>query len=139
MEAGSEIHHQAGIKVVIEAGAEITLKAGGSFLKIDPGGVTISGPAIRINSGGAPGSGSGQAAREPQAPQSIHSDQPVSVASPELARTSTRDLAAPAGLVPSALSDERGKLLAEAAQQGALTLSECDYDEHGRCRLHQHS
>lgn len=139
VEAGSEIHHQAGIKVVIEAGAEITLKAGGSFLKIDPGGVTISGPAIRINSGGAPGSGAGQAAREPQAPQSIHSDQPVSGASPDLAQTSTRDLAAPAGFVPPALSDERGKLLAEAAQQGALSLSECDYDEHGRCRLHQHS
>jgi len=55
MEAGQEVHHKAGMKVVIEAGAEITLKAGGSFLKIDPSGVTIVGPQVKINSGGSPG------------------------------------------------------------------------------------
>ncbi|WP_447044385.1 type VI secretion system Vgr family protein [Vreelandella sp. H-I2] len=65
MEAGQEVHHKAGMKVVIEAGAEITLKAGGSFLKIDPSGVTIVGPQVKINSGGSPGSGSGQAAQGP--------------------------------------------------------------------------
>ncbi|RUR56584.1 type VI secretion system Vgr family protein [Vreelandella populi] len=68
MEAGQEIHHKAGMKVVIEAGAEITLKAGGSFLKIDPSGVTMVGPQVKINSGGSPGSGSGQAAQAPQLP-----------------------------------------------------------------------
>ncbi|MBZ5488727.1 type VI secretion system tip protein VgrG [Halomonas aquamarina] len=68
VEAGQEIHHKAGMKVVIEAGAEITLKAGGSFLKIDPSGVTIVGPQVKINSGGSPGSGSGQAAQAPQLP-----------------------------------------------------------------------
>ncbi|WP_340163093.1 DUF6531 domain-containing protein, partial [Vreelandella olivaria] len=45
-----------------EAGAEITLKAGGSFVKLDPSGITIVGPQVRINSGGRPGVGSGQAA-----------------------------------------------------------------------------
>ncbi|WP_245791911.1 type VI secretion system Vgr family protein [Modicisalibacter ilicicola] len=65
IEAGSEIHHKAGMKVVIEAGAEITLKAGSSFLKLDPSGVTIVGAAVKINSGGSPGSGSGQGALEP--------------------------------------------------------------------------
>ncbi|MBE0404860.1 type VI secretion system Vgr family protein [Halomonas citrativorans] len=68
VEAGQEIHHKAGMKVVIEAGAEITLKAGGSFLKIDPSGVTIVGPQVKINSGGSPGSGSGQAAQAPRLP-----------------------------------------------------------------------
>ncbi|MBP5980086.1 MAG: type VI secretion system tip protein VgrG [Halomonas sp.] len=68
VEAGQEIHHKAGMKVVIEAGAEITLKAGGSFLKIDPSGVTLVGPQVKINSGGSPGSGSGQAAQAPQLP-----------------------------------------------------------------------
>ncbi|MBR9906203.1 MAG: type VI secretion system tip protein VgrG, partial [Gammaproteobacteria bacterium] len=68
MEAGQEIHHKAGMKVVIEAGAEITLKAGGSFLKIDPSGVTIVGPQVKINSGGSPGSGSGQAVESPLLP-----------------------------------------------------------------------
>ncbi|MCS2610806.1 type VI secretion system tip protein TssI/VgrG [Halomonas dongshanensis] len=68
IEAGQEIHHKAGMKIVIEAGAEITLKAGGSFLKIDPSGVTIVGPQVRINSGGSPGNGTGQAAQPPRLP-----------------------------------------------------------------------
>jgi type VI secretion system secreted protein VgrG len=73
LEAGQEIHHKAGMKVVIEAGAEITLKAGGSFLKIDPSGVTIVGPQVKINSGGSPGSGSGQAVLDPLRPRGSES------------------------------------------------------------------
>ncbi|MCE9662830.1 type VI secretion system tip protein VgrG, partial [Halomonas sp. M5N1S17] len=69
VEAGQEIHHKAGMKVVIEAGAEITLKAGGSFIKLDPSGVTIVGASVKINSGGSPGSGSGQAAQAPALPR----------------------------------------------------------------------
>ncbi|MEB3735656.1 hypothetical protein ULF88_19875 [Halopseudomonas pachastrellae] len=42
---------------MIDAGMEITLKAGGSFIKIDPSGVTITGANIRLNSGGSPGQG----------------------------------------------------------------------------------
>ncbi|MFY0992931.1 type VI secretion system Vgr family protein, partial [Halomonas sp. C05BenzN] len=71
IEAGQEIHHKAGMKVVIEAGAEITLQAGGSFVKLDPSGVTISGASVKINSGGSPGSGSGQAAEAPQLPREV--------------------------------------------------------------------
>ncbi|MGR2738689.1 type VI secretion system Vgr family protein [Billgrantia sp. Q4P2] len=69
VEAGQDIHHKAGMKVVIEAGAEITLKAGGSFVKLDPSGVTIVGSQVKINSGGSPGSGSGQAAQAPALPR----------------------------------------------------------------------
>lgn len=68
VEAGSEVHHKAGMKVVVEAGAEITLKAGGSFVKLDPSGVTIVGPSVKINSGGSPGSGTGQSAQAPILP-----------------------------------------------------------------------
>jgi len=59
VEAGNEIHYYAGDKVVIDAGLELTAQGGGSWLKLDPSGVTLSGATIRINSGGAPGSGSG--------------------------------------------------------------------------------
>ena len=59
IEAGSEIHYYAGNKVVIDAGMELTAKGGGSFLKLDPSGVTLSGPGIKINSGGSPGRGAG--------------------------------------------------------------------------------
>src|SRR5690554_633614 len=68
VEAGQEIHHKAGMKVVIEAGAEITLQAGGSFIKLDPGGVTIVGAQVKINAGGSPGVGSGQAVETPLLP-----------------------------------------------------------------------
>src|SRR5690606_39846391 len=69
VEAGTEIHHKAGMKIVIEAGAEVTLKAGGSFVKVDPSGVTVSGPLVRMNSGGGPGSGRGVGAVNPELPQ----------------------------------------------------------------------
>ncbi|MDO6440868.1 type VI secretion system Vgr family protein [Marinobacter sp. 2_MG-2023] len=58
-EAGDEIHHKAGAKVVLDAGVELTIAGGGSFIKLDPSGVTLSGPGIKINSGGSAGSGSG--------------------------------------------------------------------------------
>ncbi len=58
-EAGNEVHIKAGQKVVIEAGAELTIKAGGSFVKVDPSGVSLVGSGINLNSGGSAGSGSG--------------------------------------------------------------------------------
>jgi type VI secretion system secreted protein VgrG len=56
---GAETHLKSDIKTVLEAGTELTIKAGGSFIKIDPSGVTINGAKIKLNSGGSPGSGSG--------------------------------------------------------------------------------
>ena len=47
VEAGQEIHLSSGLKVVLEAGAELTLKGGGSFLKLDASGVTLSGVNVR--------------------------------------------------------------------------------------------
>ncbi len=43
--------------VVIGGMKELTLKVGGSFVKIDPSGVTIKGPMIKLNSGGSAGKG----------------------------------------------------------------------------------
>ncbi|MCO7555757.1 bacteriophage T4 gp5 trimerisation domain-containing protein, partial [Metapseudomonas otitidis] len=54
IEAGQEIHLSSGLKVVMDAGSEVTFQAGGSFVKLDGGGVTLSGPSIKINSGGGP-------------------------------------------------------------------------------------
>ncbi|WP_368726625.1 type VI secretion system tip protein VgrG [Pectobacterium aquaticum] len=71
VEAGQEVHVKAGAKVVLEAGAELTLKVGGSFVKIDPSGVSIVGPAININSGGSAGSGSGWAGQSPILPGGV--------------------------------------------------------------------
>ncbi|MDF2643230.1 MAG: Rhs element Vgr protein, partial [Pseudomonas sp.] len=57
LRAGREINLQAGEQIILDAGMELTLKAGGSFIKIDPGGVTLCGPQIKLNSGGFPGIG----------------------------------------------------------------------------------
>lgn len=66
--AGREIHLKAGQKMVIEAGVELTLKAGGSFIKLDPSGITLVGPLAKLNAGGAPGSGTGIAIKQPLQP-----------------------------------------------------------------------
>jgi type VI secretion system secreted protein VgrG len=73
-QAGREIHLKAGQKMVIEAGIELTLKAGGSFIKLDPGGITLSGPIAKINAGGAAGKGSGIGIKPPVLPGAADSD-----------------------------------------------------------------
>ncbi|WP_285274730.1 type VI secretion system tip protein VgrG [Halopseudomonas bauzanensis] len=65
IEAGQEIHLSSGMKVVLESGSEITFKAGGSFVKIDPSGISMVGPQVRMNSGGSAGKGSGAAPKLP--------------------------------------------------------------------------
>ncbi|MDP4546820.1 type VI secretion system Vgr family protein [Marinobacter sp. MDS2] len=94
-EAGTEVHHKAGAKVVLDAGAELTISGGGSFIKLDPSGVTLSGPGIKINSGGAPGSGSGQGAVAPELPQMFGNDDVGVPQSPALASVGKRKSAAP--------------------------------------------
>jgi type VI secretion system secreted protein VgrG len=69
VEAGQEIHLKAGMKVILEAGMQISLKAAGGFVDIGPGGVTISGVMVKINSGGAAGSGSGATVTAPDEPE----------------------------------------------------------------------
>ncbi len=67
-ESGRELHIKAGHKVVLEASDELTLNAGGSFIKLDGGGITLVGPSVRVNAGGNPGNGSGQAVEGPLLP-----------------------------------------------------------------------
>ena len=72
--AGRKIHLKAAQKMVIEAGIELTLIAGGSFIKLDPGGITVNGPMIKINPGGALGKGSGIKIKPPVLPGVADSD-----------------------------------------------------------------
>jgi type VI secretion system secreted protein VgrG len=71
---GREIHLKAGQKMIIEAGTELTLSAGGSFIKLDPAGITLVGPLARINAGGSPGKGSGIAIKPPVQPGAADKD-----------------------------------------------------------------
>jgi len=75
LEAGNEIHLIAGQKVIIEAGVQLTLKGPGGFVDIGPGGVTVSGVMVLINSGGSAGSGSGSKPKEPKEPSNSETGQ----------------------------------------------------------------
>jgi type VI secretion system secreted protein VgrG len=65
LDASMQIHLKAGMTVIIEAGMQLSLKVGGSFVDIGPTGVTIQGPMVLINSGGAAGSGAGSSPTAP--------------------------------------------------------------------------
>jgi type VI secretion system secreted protein VgrG len=77
VDAGQEIHLKGGMTVVIEAGMQLTLKAAGGFVDIGPTGVTIQGPMVMINSGGAAGSGSGSSPNSPTDPKQANPKDPT--------------------------------------------------------------
>jgi len=126
IEAGSEIHHKAGMKIVIEAGAEVTLKAGGSFVKVDPSGVTVSGPMVKMNSGGGPGSGSGISAQGPLLPASLG----VGSDGNESAELAVTDSRASAGPTPSS-----AQALKSAAKKDVALVKQCGRKPDGSCAL----
>ncbi len=64
--------------IVLDAKQELTIKGPGGFVKIDSGGVTISGNVVKINEGGSPGSGSAPNPIEPMQP-----DQPQQPDAPD--------------------------------------------------------
>ena len=71
VEAGQEVHIHVGDKMVLEAGSEITLKGSSSFVKVDPSGIKLVGPAIKLNAGGSPGEGTGWAGSMPDLPGEV--------------------------------------------------------------------
>jgi len=52
----------------LEAGMELTVKAGGSFVKLDAGGITVIGPVVKVNAGGSAGNGTGIGIKPPVLP-----------------------------------------------------------------------
>jgi len=64
-------------KIVLEAGQELTIKGPGGFIKIDSGGVTISGNKVKINEGGSPGTGTSPKAVTPDDPAQPSEPQPA--------------------------------------------------------------
>ncbi len=58
MKIGGSTNIKSGKKVISEAGMEITLKAGDASIVIGPSGIFITGPMVKINSGGNPSTAS---------------------------------------------------------------------------------
>jgi len=63
------VHIKAATGVVIDGGMSLTIKVGGTFIVLDPSGVSIVGPMIKNNSGGSAGSASSATKASPTAPQ----------------------------------------------------------------------
>ncbi|PIE41414.1 MAG: hypothetical protein CSA49_03430 [Gammaproteobacteria bacterium] len=71
VQAGKDIHQKAQLSLVMQSGMAISLKGGAGMMTIDPTGVSIVGPMVKINSGGSAGtakSASPSAADTPVAP-----------------------------------------------------------------------
>src|SRR5690606_26942816 len=115
IEAGQEIHLSCGMKGVLEAGSEITLKAGGSFIKIDPSGISMVGPQVRLNSGGTPGNGGGIAAVLPVIPGAADADTAGQITQWPMANTPER--------------------LVAAAKDNLLLSAQCHRQPDGQCSL----
>jgi type VI secretion system secreted protein VgrG len=77
---------KAGATIVVEA-PDVTIKAPGGFVRIDGGGVTIMGALVKINSGGAPGVGSGAAVPAPDAPKPAGVEMPVEPTPDDVSQT----------------------------------------------------
>ena len=71
---GSSVHIK-GMGVVIDGGMSLTIKAGSGSVVLDPGGVTITGALVKINSGGSPGTANAAAQASPAAP--LEPEEPV--------------------------------------------------------------
>lgn len=78
--AGS-VHIKATSGVVIDGGVSLTIKVGGTFITLDPSGVSIVGPMVKNNSGGSAGSAKGATKASPTAPQApakiVHKKDPL--------------------------------------------------------------
>ncbi|MCP4342504.1 MAG: type VI secretion system tip protein VgrG [Desulfobulbaceae bacterium] len=108
LDAGQEIHLKAGMKIILEAGMQISLKAGGSFIDIGPSGVTIQGAMVKINSGGAAGSGSGSSPEAPRIPLEADTAKPGEVA----------ELRSPTPLSKPSSPTAQAQAFADAAESG---------------------
>ena len=90
LDVDNEIHLKAGTALVLEASEDLTIKGPGGFIRIHSGGVIIKGDLVKINSGGAPGSGGGSS---PEAPEDANEAEIEEPEAPETDDVSENGLA----------------------------------------------
>ena len=110
------IHIKGGMNVLIEAGTQLSIKAGSSFVDLGPAGVSISGTLVKINSGGAAGSGAGCKPDAPKEPIEAATGEPGQVSeAPKPPKPPT-----PVKFSPQAVT------LQQAAKDGTPFCEECE-------------
>ncbi len=68
-QASGSISLKAGATITLDAPGGVNLKCGGSFVAVTPAGVDISGPMVKINSGGSAGSATAPSIVAPTKPE----------------------------------------------------------------------
>jgi type VI secretion system secreted protein VgrG len=116
IEAGTDLHGKAGMTISLEAGVQLTIKAGASFISLDPSGVTIQGPMVKVNSGGAPGPCSPISPAPPELPD-LPSDKIVAAATASSGQSSAQSSA---GVVTPA-----ARVLKQASKNGTPFCEQC--------------
>ena len=120
IEAGNNLHIKAGSKAILQGGMSLSVKGGAGVITLDPSGVSILGPLVRINEGG--GGGSAQAANptQPGLPAEADNDAPGA---------KLRAASGPTIPFPSAIDFDRAKaqlaVLQEADRLGAPFVEDC--------------
>nr|WP_321241340.1 type VI secretion system tip protein TssI/VgrG [uncultured Tolumonas sp.] len=72
LQAGQDLHWQNKHQAIYHAGVELILQAGGSFIKLDPSGIILSGPLVTMNQGGSALAVESEAAELPHKPAGAH-------------------------------------------------------------------
>lgn len=98
---------------MLDAGAELTISGGGSFIKLDASGVTLSGPGIKINSGGSPGRGSNVDLSSAELPAGLSMDGGAAVPPAKLAEVGQRRNAEAESVPPRELEKPRRELIVD--------------------------
>jgi len=73
LQAGQNLSWRSNQQAIYHAGVELTLQAGGSFIKLDPSGITLNGPVVTMNQGGSALAVESEAAESPHKPAGTHS------------------------------------------------------------------
>ena len=125
VDAAGAIHIKSAATVVIEGAGQLSLKVGGSFIDIGPAGVSISGPMVNINSGGAAGSGGGCAVAAPAAPAAPDAPEAPEEALDESAGQVEEPPEPPPQVEPWQFSPA-AQVLKDAAKDGTPFCEECE-------------
>ena len=72
IQASQSVAWQSQNQMIFHAGTEMTIKAAGSFIKLDPSGITLSGPMVTMNQGGCALFAGTEAAELPAKPAGAH-------------------------------------------------------------------
>jgi type VI secretion system secreted protein VgrG len=134
IETGTDVTLKAGTKVVIEAGAEMLLSAGGSTVKIDAAGVSMSGAAINLNSGGGAGSGAAYAGELAELPKFLEL---AEVIDPTMIALEKGTAVAGEANVQEVAFEAVEVEYPELVQSGALVTELCNCGEGGTCPIHK--